>query len=1149
MAYAIDEQAALLQAGIDAQYNLMTGTDLTPTKIQSKQQKLLERTDTKKSNLGILESIYDADTYTMQGDPSSTRALGVDAYESTKSGSWFNNPYNVRRMATQRAKLANELGRTVTNEDVFAMGDKQKAEAKVIQQSNLPVIVDNFQRLNPNPYDKSPQNNYGRNLGAIRTIGGMYSLPDDTAVSGEVSIGVMPGAAPVKAPGAANYLDALQFGIGRKAAGVADSIVDAGIRLGKEVVKGFTDMTEEQANAKISSKLKDTMFSNLIDDKGDFVGLDAYKKAEEYGYDDANTKKAMENLAVQWDTGTTGDKVAALFATVWTAGPELVFESAGEFLTGPLGKLGIVLNTTDYSNQILEDVEGEVTNARRAAAIIGGTGMAMLNKLGADEAFGNTKVVKEAFKAVLNAGSSRAAIEGIKAIAKVGLVATGKAGYEGLEEVAQESIQQVISKYGTDAEHELTDGTTGRELFQVFGGGFGAGGSISLAGGAVGLVGKGAKKIAGSDVVTSKIDAIKETAKAAKDAVSGGVSYAKGVVSSNPDMDLAVVEKAVQDINEGSMSDLNDASQEDDAAVKTTTVDRDVHAQAIHEIHKQHPTAQEGSVEAAEDLSSKVAKDLFAKSEAFDEVYASSVDEIQTAMKEILTAKEAGDTTDYTKQLQPMFAGGVNQLVEMRDEIAEIAGKDSDKVALIDRKIQMLVPLASASTEADMSAIINSDKIDTTSKVSVVLGSSAASIEQVEQILKSEDLSVDERAILELKRDALTFNDVQKQKLTGGGARPGALQWASKLVAGKDNTTIIGKITDFVQGQDAKLGKFSKAVSTWDKDNNMPWVGMGKKAALAKYPLAGSSLNSRVFIRSETTKEAKTNISLTHGDSSYSHIARIANLAEIMQVEQANLSKLQTYADSFSAPSEPQRATQKPVKVTEDEVVKDVVTEPVAAKDDAEVAIEEIEVLEKKVAKAKEASKAKPKIPKLTVTPKNKNGITTYRIDESYVYVNQKGKDTYLSMLFVDEVDRRQGIADKLIKRVIKDFGKDPIHLFVDSSEGISEKVLITMYEKYGFVLQDDVTDDMPKMIRGEIVKAEKTAVADFEAQVDAKAEKPKAQVQEAIRERSPEIRTVAKDPESKYNAGTKEAIIHLISTRVRVQQFLKENGIDIKDC
>ena len=84
-----------------------------PSLIEQKQAKIADRTALKQARVnplqsyllesqgfneyateqsGVLKSVYDADTYTMQGDPTSTRAFGIDAYESTKTGDWFNNP-------------------------------------------------------------------------------------------------------------------------------------------------------------------------------------------------------------------------------------------------------------------------------------------------------------------------------------------------------------------------------------------------------------------------------------------------------------------------------------------------------------------------------------------------------------------------------------------------------------------------------------------------------------------------------------------------------------------------------------------------------------------------------------------------------------------------------------------------------------------------------------------------------------------------------------------------------------------------------------------------------------------------------------------------------------------------------------------------
>ncbi len=145
-----------------------------PSLIEQKQAKIADRTALKQARVnplqsyllesqgfneyateqsGVLKSVYDADTYTMQGDPTSTRAFGIDAYESTKTGDWFNNPYNAKRLEKQQAQLSLALGRPATIQDVFAAGDVQAQEAKSILSvmgadgKPLPAIVTGQQVL------------------------------------------------------------------------------------------------------------------------------------------------------------------------------------------------------------------------------------------------------------------------------------------------------------------------------------------------------------------------------------------------------------------------------------------------------------------------------------------------------------------------------------------------------------------------------------------------------------------------------------------------------------------------------------------------------------------------------------------------------------------------------------------------------------------------------------------------------------------------------------------------------------------------------------------------------------------------------------------------------------------------------------------
>ena len=298
-----------------------------------------------------------------------------------------------------------------------------------------------------------------------------------------------------------NMVDAIQYGLGRKAAGIGDWVVDAGLRLGKDIVGSRTGMTEEDMNKKLSESLKGTMIEEFIDEKGDFVGLDDYKTAVEYGYDDSRTKEVMKDVGDAWSEKNWTKLGGAILGGAVTAGPEFFFESAGELATGAVGKLGLVLNIGDYNNQILEDrakITGEVADAEgRAYALTGAIGMGLINKLGADEILGNTNIVKQALGAVAMSGSRETTIGAAKVLTgkllKAGLVVGGKGAYEGTEEIFQEMMSVVGEKYGTKAQDEILSDETGQRLAQAFAGGFGGGATPGAAKEAAGLLKTGAR--------------------------------------------------------------------------------------------------------------------------------------------------------------------------------------------------------------------------------------------------------------------------------------------------------------------------------------------------------------------------------------------------------------------------------------------------------------------------------------------------------------------------------------------------------------------------------------------------------------------------------------------------------------------------------
>lgn len=205
-------------------------SDLTPEiepveeSIFSKVGLLQERTQQKLANLSSKSAVVDPSKYnpmqtTVQAmtvtdadtvnlsDTGAMRVLNADAYETTKQDKWFEEPRNVLRMEKQRNELAGELGvpvTQVTNEMVFKVGEQQKQNVQdtmqgTVRDSNgklLPSLVSADVATNRTGLVVST-NNYGRDLGAVTKLGGMYHTIDTTGnITGERNAAVKLGDTP-----------------------------------------------------------------------------------------------------------------------------------------------------------------------------------------------------------------------------------------------------------------------------------------------------------------------------------------------------------------------------------------------------------------------------------------------------------------------------------------------------------------------------------------------------------------------------------------------------------------------------------------------------------------------------------------------------------------------------------------------------------------------------------------------------------------------------------------------------------------------------------------------------------------------------------------------------------------------------------------
>jgi len=710
-----------------------------------------------------------------------------------------------------------------------------------------------------------------------------------------------------------NLVDNLQFGLGRKAAGIADAFVDASTRAVIEGDKYFNGVTEEEA-------VKNIVDSSSLFERdpktGDFIGFDKYKKASEYGYDNTRENNAMKRLAKGWEEGDTAGKAKAVLDAFLTAGPNFVLSSAGEFLTGPLKGFGLMANSADYANQILEDVKGEVTNGRRAAAITGGFGMAVLNKLGADEALGNTKLVQKAIGAVIKTGSESAARKMAKDVAKLALTTVGKGAYEGMEEVAQEVIQKVVAKYGTDKEKELYDGTLGTELFQAFGAGAAAGGSINVAkdtvpaaikpiAKATGYVG-GKVLDAGDKVLDKVFNSGEDTTDSSQD-----------VIKDNPNIDPTEIRAAAEGLQPLNVN-LTTASKSDNANTNIGVAD-DINPQAT------------AAVVANEAIKSPIHKIVDPKdtpevskaAEEFDTVFAEIVADLaEGAAVPVDQREEFGLPTDegeYANAFKQVTAGAMEDINSAVAKLTK-AGAGPNKLNAVARRIEALVQIKAAKNSADVRKVIEDAGTEQAVKVRAILGSAQFTPKEIDTYIEenAEELDAQQKKLLVAKSAILSsVKNVGKEKIQGGGTLPGVNQWMSVLGQDKTLDTIAkSKIKNFIGSQRKKLSDFKGSLDAWDIANKMPWTSEGKGNKDFNSNIDYSTPNARAAARSfainsgkmEATNEPGT---VEYGDSSFTDVHKIADMVETLTAEDKAMRLLE---DAFNTSSEAQEGTQETQK-------------------------------------------------------------------------------------------------------------------------------------------------------------------------------------------------------------------------------------------
>lgn len=369
------------------------------------------------TEVGIIRKIYDGDTLLLNSDVTNTRLAGIDTYEIPHDNDWLLNPYNQKRMEKQREQLSAELGRPVTNEDVFNRGlqDKQKLLTAVApaQVGNLPILANVQQNINTNPMNKSPHNNYGRNLGTVTPLVGRYTTIDGKEVlPTNTTIGRMPTPRSASAGGFFSGVDPTRR---EDYTGPVDGYSFDPINIGKQVVGGIVSVASSVS--KSPKKLYELLGGDYLEDgsaysksvKSIIEGMDRGGRAldkikEEYiAPDDRRIDALRKQVGKAFDeenyvTGILGAAIDNPAGAVELAASMYGFSKAmaAKGLIGTLAIAGAFTDNADQARQIFikeygrdPDVQETATIAALAAigtAVDTAAAKFMFSKTGGDKA-------------------------------------------------------------------------------------------------------------------------------------------------------------------------------------------------------------------------------------------------------------------------------------------------------------------------------------------------------------------------------------------------------------------------------------------------------------------------------------------------------------------------------------------------------------------------------------------------------------------------------------------------------------------------------------------------------------------------------------------------------------------------------------------
>lgn len=266
-----------------------------------------------------------------------------------------------------------------------------------------------------------------------------------------------------------NIVDAAQYGVGSSAARVGDMVGDAISRVAKETYKALSGKSEEEAGKAIGKILEGYGFDPKT---ANYIALDKYKTAKEYGYDDRRIQKYVNEFKNTFNdpNSTFADKALVTLKGI-VHGPEVLASSSGDIMLGMTGIPGMAAMAAGQTNEVLNQrAENKGTTDLNTIDYTIATASGIL--YAAANMFTKGNVGLADAKNVIKEAASR--MDKAALIAVTGRLVKDGLG-EGLEEVFQGITEVVGSKLATPKQEEIATKETAIDLASQGALGFGGG--------------------------------------------------------------------------------------------------------------------------------------------------------------------------------------------------------------------------------------------------------------------------------------------------------------------------------------------------------------------------------------------------------------------------------------------------------------------------------------------------------------------------------------------------------------------------------------------------------------------------------------------------------------------------------------------------